>query len=161
MTVIACDGVSIAADGMACCGQEIVSLSVRKIRVAGNAVYALAGTAALFDALVKWHQSGADPNEGPKKVSDEMEWGLAVITAETGRPVLHRFSSKCPYPEYYPFPFADGVCNQFAIGAMGRGATAEEAVRVACESSVWAGGDIQVVDIAEALGLNPKLAAAE
>lgn len=162
MTIIATDGIHIAADGLSCAGHEIVSTKVKKIAVLNNVIYALAGTGVLFNPLINWHRAGADPAEVPKGVAADQDWALLVITEKWGKPYFQRYHSKAPYPDdETPLPIVDGVAGELAKGAMRRGATAEEAVRIACEGSVWCGGDIQVVDIAEALGLNTQLQAAE
>jgi len=64
-----------------------------------------------------------------------------------------------PYLSGVDVPFAIGAGSDYALGAMDYGASPEEAVRGACRRNVFTGGEIQVVNIAAALGLQPQAAA--
>lgn len=144
MTTIAIDGTTIAADGLRLWSSDIVQLDCEKIRVEGQAIYALAGTFGAFGPAIKWHQAGADPDAVPK-VDD---WTLFVLD-QSG---LNKYTKTLPYPEPMPVPIAFGSgCDQ-AMGAMMAGATAEEAVRIVSLVSVNTGGLIRVVDIASVIG---------
>ena len=159
MTTIAIDRYgTIAADGQRTWGDDIVSRTEQKIRIRYGRIYALTGTAAMFEALIEWHEKQkADPEQAPKCAGDN-DWQLMVIE----RPgIVLRYTNTCPYPEIFEPPVAFGAGLDLAKGAMLFGATAEQAVRLAIETTNHSGGEIQVVNIAEALGLDVVKEAAE
>ena len=159
MTTIAIDsrGEFIAADGQVTCSGAVVTTTLRKILVEtenGNPrIYAMAGTTCMFEALVKWHKDGHKPSELPP--ASDGKWTLLVIDRKGARSYGH----EAPYAELVPYPYALGTGNEYALGALKAGASAEEAVRIACEIDIHSGGEIQVVNIKEALGMAPRLVA--
>lgn len=155
MTVIASDGLTIAADGQLMLGQsEIGALNLKKIRVVeAKAIYAMDGTIALLDALIDWHRKGADPHALPVSSGDD-DWGMVVITTEG----VTAFNKGVPYPARWAYPLTLGCGADYAMGAMLAGASPQQAVEIACAKNAFCGGDIQVIDIKEALGV-PSLRA--
>lgn len=152
MTTIATDGKTIAADGLACMGDEPIQRDAVKIVVNGGRLYALAGTQALFPALIEWHHAGAKPADAPAK-TDGLRWSLLVAD---GPQSVVGYADHCPYADRVTFPFAFGSGQDFATGAMEAGATPAEAVAIACRRDIRSGGEIMVVDIAEALAQTTK-----
>lgn len=153
MTTIAIDshGVHIAADGLINASGSRITHNARKIRVDSGAIYALAGTTCLFEPLIKWHKAGADPANVPAGL--DSEWALLVVTKDGA--VL--FSRDVPYPEQQYYPWTQGTGYRYAMGALKAGASAQRAVEIACEIDIHSGGEIQVVNIAQALGMAPQL----
>ena len=162
MTTIAVDtnGV-IAADSRATRNHEIASWQARKIEVvrhaSGGCIYALSGEDAMTKPAIKWHQDGAEPAKVPKGDPDT-SWTLLVIEKDG---LIFIYGDKSPYPLEVRAPYTMGSGRDFAMGAMLAGASAKEAVEIACSRDVWSGLPIQVVVIAEALGLAPVRVAAE
>ena len=157
MTTIAVDGKLVAAEGRRTAGSEIVADDVRKIVVKHGRIYVLAGEIAARDAIIEWHDKGADPGKQPG-ASKDGSWILVVIDRDR---VMRSFHNDLPYPQQNPMPQAFGSGASFALGAMRAGADARRAVEIACGLDVYSGGGIQVVDIDEALGLCTLKAAAE
>ena len=157
MTTICSDGITIAGDGLACWGDEPVSRADLKIEQRGNRIFALSGASAMLPALIKWVDEGADVARVPAGIGPEVMWSLLVIE-KTG---VCAYVSKCPYASPMSYPISIGSGADYAMGAMHAGKTPREAVEIASKLDVWTGGDIQVIDIAEALGLAPHLQAAE
>ena len=160
MTTIAIDRYgTIAADGQRTWGGDIVSRTERKIRIRHGRIYALAGTAGVFEPLIAWHgEHNADPEKTPK-IGGDNDWQLIVIDRFW---LIAKYTNTCPYADIFerpPLGFGAGV--DLAKGAMLFGATAEQAVRLAIETTNHSGGEIQVVNIAEALGLDVVKEAAE
>ena len=147
MTTIATDGITIAGDGRRMFGDEIRGDDHKKIRVVDGKIYAFSGAAALFGPAVKWYQDGHDAKSVPKE--DNNTWVLVVID-QSG---LTRITSWLPYPDTYDPPFAMGAGEDFALGAMRSGRSPEEAIHLTAKHFVHTGGEIQVVNIAEALGI--------
>ena len=156
MTTIVASEDFIAADGLRCAGDTIEGLDSRKIVVERGVVYALCGASVMRGPLIKWHQAGADPDKLPK-CGYEGGWALVVID----RDGIRRYTDKCPYADPARYPYVDGSGYQYALGAVKAGADPAEAVRIACECDVHSGGEVQVVDIAEALAREPVREAAE
>ena len=150
MTVIASDGIHIVADGMKILGQsEIAELNVRKIKVRENTIFAVTGAAALLDVLAEWYLAGCNPKATPV-IGGDVTWTLIVI-ATSGGPL--KFSHTLPYPERWSYPMSAGIGADYAMAAMLAGASARRAVEIACAKDAFCGGEIQVVNIAEVLGL--------
>lgn len=152
MTTIAIDKHgTIAADGMRVWAGEIVGLEFQKVRVRHGRIYALTGTAPLFEPLIRWHHNDkADPSKLPKGFDDD-----ALIVIERPGAII-KYGAACPYPEEFIPPIAFGAGGEMATGAMLAGATAPEAVRLVAERCNHTGGNIQIVDIAQALGLSDE-----
>jgi hypothetical protein len=152
MTVVATDGKTIAADSLTTFGYERSGQPAQKIVCKGGKIYAYAGVTCLFPVLIDWHLKGADPGSMPK-MGDE-EWSMLVID----RDGMNLYSS-APYPLKVAAPFAIGNAANFALGALALGVSSKAAVEVAIKLSTVCGGEIQVIDISEALGLKTLEAA--
>lgn len=155
MTIIAIDWTHAAGDGMTLWGNEIRGLDHKKLQVVpdprhagGQIITAIAGIAPMQWPLIKWYQDGANPSAIPEGVKDEAGWTFVVID-RTG---LWKYSHTCPYPEGFDPPFAIGAGIDMAHAAMWCGKSAEEAVRLVCEKTNTAGGEIQVIDIMAVTG---------
>lgn len=150
MTTIATDGRTIAADGLACIGNEIVQWDCPKIVVREGRIYALTGSDALGRAAIEWHIAGADPSKLPVAGRDAT-WSLIVIDGPLPIRTATRYTEAMPYPDLFPLPQAFGSGCEYAMGALLAGASPRESVEIAAKLNCHTGGAIQVVDIAEAL----------
>lgn len=160
VTIIALDANwNLAADGMQSVGDIITSTHERKIRKEGDTVYVFAGAVPMFDHLIAWHKAGAKPDDVPKAGKDNI-WTMvaASIDRASGRVVVEQYNEDCPYVDFFDPPWAWGATQGklIALGAMLAGKTAGEAVALACQHTSTAGGSIQVVNIAEALGAQKR-----
>jgi len=142
MTTIAYDGTTIAADGQRTWGDQIAGLSFRKLRREGDTIYGFTGLAPMFDVMVAWHRNGADPGKLPVG-HDKDGWTLVVVD-KSG---LGKYTSTCPYIERFDPPVAFGAGQDYAVGAMWAGATAEHAVRLVAQNTNHTGGDIQAIGV--------------
>ena len=97
--------------------------------------------------LIAWVKAGADPDKAPKY--GDQEWILLVIDGDGPRQYHH----KLLYPEAQSYPVTLGSGRDIALGALRAKKSPREAVAIACDEDVWSGGEIQVVDLREALGL--------
>jgi hypothetical protein len=151
MTIICTDGKTIAADGQETWDGVITSREVKKIHVIDGVIYAMTGASVLGPHVIDWARRGAPEAEKPKNVGHD-EWRLVIID----RGGISERNSTTPYldPMIAP-PWAWGADAWLALGAMYAGRSPVETVRMICERTINAGGEIQVVDIAEALGLKP------
>ena len=148
MTTICTDNRTIAADGQETWGDEVTCTDAKKIHVEPGVIYALSGAVSMRERLVEWEKDGA--RGSPPSLAPEMMWTLLVIRRKDG---LRVYTSKCPYPSIVPARFAIGSGADYATAAMHCGLSPEQAVALVRDRrlDVWTGGEIQVVDIAEAL----------
>lgn len=161
MTIICVDRHlgTMAADGQLSCDGIIIARTHKKIVTVNDlegrpALCALTGT-VLFEVPVRrWYENGAKPEDAPKGDRDN-PWHLVVVD-QNGVQV---YAWDTPYPDPCPTPWAWGSNTELAIALMRSGKSAAEAAKQVCEWSINAGGEIQVVNIAEALGLQMREAA--
>lgn len=107
-------------------------------RIANGDVLAVAGSANQAQALKRWYEAGAEPEQYPKFQQDaDMNSQLVVMTRDG---LLGCYGST-PYPvrEEGRLFTAFGSGRDFAIAAMALGKTAVEAVRVASRFDVSTG----------------------
>ena len=141
MTVIAWDGVSMAADRI---GEFFCTRTVRtKIRRIGDTLVGCAGEARASEAVCAWLESGADPEKFPK-IAEQDKANLLVA----GPRGLYLYENS-------PFPmrlensfFAIGSGGEVAMTVMHLGMDARRAVEVACELAVGCGGGVDELKIA-------------
>jgi hypothetical protein len=163
MTTIAIDKFgTIAADGLSCIGDIRHRTNFKKIVVReaiGDRparIFTMAGTPAMRQALIEWYEGGADPKNVPPG-GEQPSWTLIVIEAH--RQVY--IASQLPYPTEFLLPQAFGTGGQHIYGLLVADATARHAVEIACKIDIYSGGEIQVVNISEALGIQAVREAAE
>jgi hypothetical protein len=159
MTTIAVSASQIAADGQRIWGDLIAGRQFKKIRVCHGAIYAFTGLVPMHEPMIAWHAAGADPAKLPHGASDDKHGGWTLIVVD--REGVGKYTNSCPYLERLDTPVAFGAGQDYAMGAMWHGASAGEAVRLVAAHTNHTGGVIQVVDIAEALGLDKAREAAE
>lgn len=154
MTTIAIDARgTMAADGQRLWGDQICGLQDKKIRVGKGAIYAFTGLFPMLEPMIAWHAAGANPAKLPRGADSDKHGGWTLIVVDLDG--VGKYTNACPYIERFEPPIAFGAGQDYAIGAMWHGASAKDAVRLVAENTNHTGGDIQVVDIAKALGLAP------
>lgn len=141
MTTVAWDGKSVAADSMAVAGGYVKPQKAVKIRRVRETVYACTGSFSLFEPMIAWHQSGADPKDLPVAKNES----LVLIVFHEGRCLCFRNDEPYPDESFAPDAWGDGY--QYAIGAMKNGADARRAVETAIECAVYTRGDITVENL--------------
>jgi hypothetical protein len=155
MTIICTDGDTVASDSLVTFGNERGVKDGVKMVVDDGRIYAASGLYCL-PALVRWHKADADVRNLPVIEGDDA-WALLVIEPSG----MTYYSKALPYPTPVAPPFALGTGCDFALGAMYAGGSPREAAEIACRLDIKCGGAIQVVNIAEALGLDKIREAAE
>lgn len=137
MTTIAWDGTTLAADRASWSGNS--KYRVRKVHkvVAADGqkfLVAFAGDQAFANLVLRWMRGGPHPGAYPN--SDEVTIG--VVIDEKHR-VWRLDSQKLSYSQILERIHASGGGQDFAIGALEAGATAEQAIRIAIKRSDMAG----------------------
>jgi ATP-dependent protease HslVU (ClpYQ) peptidase subunit len=136
MTTIACDGESMAADGLVCSGSTVFGRNARKIvQLKDGRIVGCAGNARYQGPFAAWLEDGGDIPE----MDDEFE---ALVLLPDGTVVSYDHKGRM-LPE--ELPTASGSGREFALAAMDTGATPEEAVKVACSRDMMSGGEIVVL----------------
>lgn len=136
MTTIAYRDGILAADGRTTYGDTIFSDQSRKIhRLSDGALFALCGDVAYVQPML-------DALEDDEAELPQGEGFTAVIVEKDGK--VRLYEGKGGYIALDASYYAFGSGEEYAIGAMDMGASAEEAVRVACGRDLGSGGDIQI-----------------
>jgi ATP-dependent protease HslVU (ClpYQ) peptidase subunit len=141
MTVIAWDGVSLAADRRSCSGSAVRSLT--KIFRVGDALVGAAGDTDMCCQLIAWFRAGHDPTAFPESQRDRDNWaGLLVVWPDGA---VWKYE-RTPHPiQYDPQLFSIGSGRDFALAAMHLGKTAAEAVAVACALDSGCGDGVDIL----------------
>lgn len=128
MTVVAWDGLTLAADKLSTDGTSRRT-STKVVRASNGALMAACGDASRCREIEAWYERGAKPEDFPptQRIADTAAWLLVV---EPG-PVLKYFQVT-PYALVIEDrQFAMGSGRDYAMAAMHLGKTAEAAVAVA------------------------------
>lgn len=138
MTVIAYRDGIIAADTLITAGTTRVGNAI-KVRKAGPVLAAAAGEMSKVQAFLDWFTAGALFSPPFMGESDDamIVYGRKLLFWQTGWDMLEA--------DFY----AIGCGSQIALGAMAGGASAEVAVRIACEINTACGGPITVLSAHE------------
>lgn len=158
MTTIATDGLIIAADTMTTRPGgfrepgHYKKMHVVDAPTGGRWIVAVAGDMSMIDPLKLWVVEGAGAADIPFRDDRHADWHLWVFKPEGLFEAMASAPRLCPCNT----PNAIGSGARFAIGAFAMGATPRQAVEVAMRFDIYSGGDVEVMDIAEVLGL-PKV----
>lgn len=132
MTTIAWDGKVLAADSQITEGGLRSHQNTEKIIRYHSQFFAYAGTLASCLAVIKWLKKG-----GKKKDRPELEdIDFAVLHIKAGKAMLY-------YDDFNPVqqlpPYTAGTGRELALGAILAGATARQAVEIACDVDIKSG----------------------
>jgi len=138
MTTIAWDGKTLAVDSQETTGDTITSMKAKKLFLDVGRFKAVAFTGTIQDAksIIRW----AECEDGHQpKLDDHF-----VILAIDAKGRCHRLH-KAEIGEFTQELgiHAEGCGRDIAIGAMDAGASAIEAIKIACKRDVLTGGKVQ------------------
>jgi hypothetical protein len=138
MTTIACDGKSIAADGMISGNGVIHDLNnVKVFRLNSGGIVGVSGSAYYCAAALAYLNGEADSLD----VGDEFE---AIILHPNGECECMDGKGRS-YPQ--TVPTATGSGTPFALAVMDMGFDAKEAIEAAAKRDCYTGGLIKVLDL--------------
>lgn len=141
MTTIAFDGRYLAADTLGVRGGNRSELPGCKIEVRDGYSFATGGYWGHYRSqLIAWHVAGHDPRSCP---GAGVEGAVLVLSPQRE---LFVFTHEAPFPDPEVAPFALGTGGDIALGAMGAGLTAMEAVALAARWDLKTGGPIDFID---------------
>jgi len=141
MTTIAFDGRAIACDGRGCSNEVVFADQLLKIAtLSDGSLLGLAGPSHALELVTDWLEG---KTEFP---ADLGEWSALHIQPDA-KVRLYTDKAQRAWREI-DTPAAIGSGRELAIGAMLHGASAEEAVRIACQRDPYSGGNITVRECA-------------
>ena len=148
MSIVAWDGKTVAADKRACIADA--AMATTKIwRMSDGVVVATTGDFSFGLSMVQWFMvqcfnDGSEKNDWPSFQSTD-DWARIIIFEPDQQPYCYE---RQPVRQVIEDPFmAWGCGREFALGAMAMGATAREAVEVACRFNVYCGNGIDAFDL--------------
>lgn len=147
MTVIAYRSGTLAADRHIHARNMVVGSCTKIIRHEDGTLAGAAGSSTACTGFLNWVKiMGRESfsNDCPCWEHEESGTSSGMIVLADGRMRLYDLKSGA-YEEVEAPYFAIGDGAELALGAMATGATAAEAVRAACEHSVWCGGGCDVL----------------
>lgn len=144
MSVIAWDGVTLAADRRASHGGFIHT--TRKILRVRDCLLGFTGPTDFGEQMVAWWIKGGQEKDFPESQRSPDDWaGLLVIAPG---PTIFKYE-RTPFPILvHDRQFAVGSGRDFAMAAMACGRTAAEAVEIACRFDSGCGNGIDELTLA-------------
>ncbi len=146
MTTIAYRSGILASDSRVTWGGHIKASGVKMWRVTsrvepikGEVLIGVAGYLAAAGLFVDWVQAGGEPKLKERGVEGEDADFGALIVHRTG---LYTADHLCRFEPMTEDFWADGSGTLAALGAMAKGASALEAVRIAARFDCYTGGRI-------------------
>lgn len=144
MTTIAYRDGILCTDSACTSSQGILLGTVRKLgRAPDGSLIAAAGKSMACAVVVAWAESGM---EGSPNVSDD-DFGAILVRPD--RTVHHLSGDGSTVQIDAPF-HAEGSGYQIALGAMAAGASAEEAVQIACKLDGKSREPVQLIRLGDA-----------
>ena len=151
MSVVVFDGTSLAADRQAVNGEYKFETS--KLYRIDDEVCAFTGNMDSGLAMLRWYQLGRPRNEWPVIQQDRENWSrLIVMRRSVGGPRVEYYDQTPDAILSHQAFAAWGSGRDFALGALARGATAKEAVEIACHFSIYCGMGVDVMELGVSLG---------
>lgn len=144
VTIIAYKDGVMAADTATFQGDLKIARTSKIVRRADGALAGASGRTGTIQKFNVWFLAGASGEFDPKCEEDGF---MAIMISAAGIVSKMNFAGEI-YSVYAPF-YANGAPEDFALGAMAAGASAEEAVKLCIEYSDGCGGDVQVEEIGE------------
>lgn len=139
MTTIACDGKSMAADGMINMGGMITDYAQPKVvRLEDGRLVGWCGTVSDGPVFAAWLES-------PESERPKLDEGFAALVLSPDGS-LRCYEDTCNYLSL-PTPSAIGTGGPYAVAAMDIGETAEQAVARAAYRDLCTGGTIIVLHL--------------
>ena len=145
MSVIVWGGRRIAADKQAI-SSDMRAQTTKIQRLKSGEVAAWTGEQSYGLALVRWYEEGANREKWPAFQRDKESWTRLIIASARG--VV--FFELEPEAQIVEEPFmAWGSGRDFAMGALAKGATVEEAVAIASRFCITCGLGVDVMELTE------------
>ena len=135
MSVVAWDGKTLAADRQGTLGDGSKCRLTKLWKVGEDVFCAVTGPHEQALLLLKWFKDGENPATFPHTQGEE-DWARLIVLEHGKVFEIERHPIRQEVEDRFE---AWGAGRELAIGAMAMGATAEEAVMVACEHNCYCG----------------------
>ncbi|MDE4297112.1 hypothetical protein PXK56_18145 [Phaeobacter gallaeciensis] len=144
-TIVYRDGV-LAADTRAYSGNPTPIGSKQKIHMLADGSIAGVSTTkpGISEAFIAWLNDGGDLGDTERLGSD---LDLQALVVKQDGSVFYYHDSVVPSGPLYGQYFAIGSGDQYALGALSCGATADGAVAAASQHDPWTGGEIMKISL--------------
>ena len=149
MTVIAWDGVTLAVDQGATCGGVVHT--IRKYRAHNEWVLIGTGNPQHVEEMMDWHN---EVLHSRIQLDGEVKFPRFIGTTAAEMIIFNAFEEnklrryeRSATPLVHTTACAFGEGRDFAYGALDAGATAMEAVKIACQRSPYCGGPIDTFKV--------------
>jgi ATP-dependent protease HslVU (ClpYQ) peptidase subunit len=146
MTTIAFKDGILACESQVTNNNAVCGYCQSKIQILEDIAIGFSGSLRDQKLFVDWYKAGEKIEDRPKYNSDN--WESIIINVETKEVSEYHDGYLIEYK--YDF-YALGSGCFLATGAMAAGATAEEAVKIACKYDIYSSGEIHVLDLNEYL----------
>lgn len=151
MTCIAYKNGVLATDSMLTQDGVFRGFTKKVTRSPKGTIAAACGSAGMCSRFVWWVEDGTidrflDGNEGSLAIEKGDNGFSAIIVTDKGKVILLDQTGFPIWPHGALF-YADGSAENFLLGAMAAGASAEEAVKRAIEFDIYSGGPVQVEEL--------------
>lgn len=143
MTIIAWDGKTLAMDKQAT-ANGLRRKTTKFRRLASGEILTWTGDQDSGEAVARWYEQGADPEKWPACQRDKDDWARLIVASRKGVKFFERQPIAVRVEDRFS---AWGSGRDFAIGAMARGATAIEAVKVAMRFDAGCGLGVDSVKL--------------
>ena len=157
MTTISYKDGIMCSDGRMSLGDMIIKDDTQKVFWVNNHLVGVCGRARAINTFVTWLQKMTDYHIVNQEVGElvdlvppalEDDEGYSALVVTPSRQVL-MYEGNTPIDMGLDVPMSVGSGSCFALASMKTGASAEEAVKVACELDVYSGGEITIVQLEE------------
>jgi hypothetical protein len=129
----------MAADSQENAGGIVVGRTAKIVKRDDGAIAAAAGESSFCAEFLRLFKEGCDEQFRPA-IDDDRSFAAVVITPDRQ---IWQITPHGRYQVDAPF-YAEGSAYQILIGAMAAGASAKEAVQIACKYDTRCGGEIHV-----------------
>ena len=152
MTTIAWDGRILASDKRATNGNGQVLITTKIYRIGGSdenifkgCLFATSGDVAAGRLMLEWFKRGGKTAKFPDRQRDKDNRSTILVVSQHGE-LMYFLDSPVPMlPEQNLFTLGSG--GEYAMGAMKMGASAIEAVKIACECDCYSGNGIDFLTL--------------
>lgn len=141
MTVLAWDGITLAADKRAV--MDGLTRTTTKIFRINGCLVGYSGESAFGEAMLDWFRRGEKPDDFPDSQRDMNTWAGLLVIREDGK--IQRYE-QAPYPiTFEDSQIAVGSGRDYALAAMYCGRNAHDAVLIACEFDNGCGNGVDTL----------------
>lgn len=147
MTVVAWDGVTLAADKRCVDGSGLRGTLTKVSLTDDGKLLAITGLHSIGMRMLAWWAEGCKPDKFPEAAEGDQATLVVISRDPGGKPVISAYTSG-PYPVVFEDKFrAWGSGRDFALAAMYLGCDARKAIEVTCHFQTDCGDGIDSIEL--------------